>query len=1802
MNKSNRALTILLMITMLVQVIYFPPKIVNGEEYSYGDPLVYEGISYLISFDSIKDELPMGITETNANGLKLNTEIWVDHHKAVYGWFDIDRSSGMESPKYQDINSGVNDKKTTTLNPKGAYFRDDEGNPVEWRWWGFSFDGNPYINFFFPPDSTSGRPNENKKWYYNVWDVKDEDKISVFNTGAIFKGNVYAKKWINDSIDWEIKNGIFALNNESVPKEHFDGMEKYRYINVLSPPTTEYSGDGIMRHRDSSGKVWYQTFSINPIKEKEEPDKISNIEIKEKNNLLLSELMGAITIEVTVTAKLEDEFCFDNISLEEKYTGPKYDEYERSVYYHRKNIEEWDITLIDKNHSKMVNEVEDMSTGNMVKKKFEIVYTREELESNSSLDFEANTFISYDNGFVGSPVKATNNATVTVEEGNGFKSLFTINNDITVSEDAPLVPSKINYMNASVGDIASYNIEIVNETTKEMTSVSGSTVDNDSVNQAFFDMANPYIENYYNYVDEENGNDHYFTVRQTVESPRGRQDIYEETVKISVDSYIPIVVPPDVSLPKRAFDIVEYKPRDNTDMTDVVDKKVFVDGQAVDYNEFFSGSYTFGASDKDKIVQVKILYTSVDDVTSKFISYVRVLSTKPKVQFKLDGYFKENRKLTLDNTSDNANDPYLISNYPISYSWSYGAIGDSNDSDRRMKDISVLYKELLYKEPGTYTITLEGSNSLGRVADPYVLEFSIQEDTTPAIIMNLWNNVLARDEVLNMSYEAVSIEGDIISTNRLEIWYDSGNDGTFDQLINTFEDPTLFKDYSPPKLGSYKMVSYVEEDFGQETIPEFITEDDKVSETKERLFYVQNLRPMTQLYVDIPQDFPEVDIYFMNDKNLARNTNDNIRNERIDYENELRKNNILPKIEVWDMHTYMYSKTAYSSRSTGTRYPSSSKSYSSGGYSGTLSRYKVVDNGENVDFGKYVTKTDSKTATGTKRTTSWSKYDADGKMTSSSGSSSTSSISYSSGGYTGTLHKNGYSFDGESKTTYSDGSYKITRRYTGYYSGTVTKTYQVWESDWRWVSDYRGYYSGTVRKYVTQPYSNPFRTLSDKYIVYVSDDYINQMSNLTMVREKSDAKLILVGSEAIKNQVEYDYFIPISNDIGDFMPQIMNIVTTANPYELGYKIIKGEAFTINYADIDEEGDPIIERKFQYIHDENYYDNSEGIASVAYSIFDETQYSNTEITSFNKVGKYEVYRRIKDEPIDIPSMGLYSNEPKLTIYVHRKPIANATLDWDYDNSTSTYKTTWVDKSYDLDHEFSRPDKGIIERKIMYRRNSGEWKYKIPDNLIPGNYELRYYVKDLEGVWSEPYSMDFTLASAPPIQFSASARALDNNFSLASIPASEYLELYNIWTRYPYSLKLQTALYDGGTRVSPIKTINYYTGTKNDNDIDWDNIDYEVPATLSDKSYTLKLTAVDANNSSKEKELNYNVTLSTPVDLLVTYMPEEYITEEENIMEVETSKYVEEVEVTLFKGTPYEVTEYMNLEDSQTKKTWNHSYIPSSSIPEGNYMASVTATTFNGNTESIDMNFKLENVKLFDFKVIKVTDWDFESIWKNTGLEIGVGNLAIDETDHPEGKLMKRGYAFYFSVSSKGLDGPNDTIRIRPKFYDMNTGNELDMYYATHKDAYVLATSDYGDRDENDNIRIFYTGDLNDDELLGYHNEIFLPKSLRTINGQEQTWIGRYGIPSTAIFVEKGKEPWIEENRILNPVKVNFDIDAFKNGAKKLDYIDSGQWEKERRDNNGLIMDLIKYNKYSPGDVIVIDPSLSIDDDYEVTPIW
>lgn len=273
-----------------------------------------------------------------------------------------------------------------------------------------------------------------------------------------------------------------------------------------------------------------------------------------------------------------------------------------------------------------------------------------------------------------------------------------------------------------------------------------------------------------------------------------------------------------------------------------------------------------------------------------------------------------------------------------------------------------------------------------------------------------------------------------------------------------------------------------------------------------------------------------------------------------------------------------------------------------------------------------------------------------------------------------------------------------------------------------------------------------------------------------------------------------------------------------------------------------------------------------------------------------------------------------------------------------------------------------------------------------------------------------------------------------------------------------------------------------------------------------------------------------------------------------------------------------------------------------------------------------------VKLYDFRVTSVTDPKLSDIFDRYIGELAstdklgngaqtdgalVGRLAVDRNSKPNSRSeeidpIKKGYSFYFSVSSKGLTKDSDEVRIFPRIFAVENGvikEELIGCVPNNLGKYKEYTKGT-EAEINNTYSLFYEGSQKHD--LNTHSEIRIPISLRDVDGSAQTWHGRYGIPGDAkFFYAKDFEAMGPTSDIewKGDVIVTFDTRAYKDGRSRYNYVERGQWAKERE----YIKDPLKTfyatqestwktNREWIGAVVLFDVTKSIRDDYTSNPVW
>lgn len=257
-----------------------------------------------------------------------------------------------------------------------------------------------------------------------------------------------------------------------------------------------------------------------------------------------------------------------------------------------------------------------------------------------------------------------------------------------------------------------------------------------------------------------------------------------------------------------------------------------------------------------------------------------------------------------------------------------------------------------------------------------------------------------------------------------------------------------------------------------------------------------------------------------------------------------------------------------------------------------------------------------------------------------------------------------------------------------------------------------------------------------------------------------------------------------------------------------------------------------------------------------------------------------------------------------------------------------------------------------------------------------------------------------------------------------------------------------------------------------------------------------------------------------------------------------------------------------------------------------------------------------IKLRDFQITDVRDPKWNDVFWNgnepTGVHFKADKLPLDNKSNPKYKNadMKKGYAFFFDLTSEYMYREEDKITIRPTFYYIN-GNkkfEVDMYYQLNNNPFIKCGSEEDTTTLNLKIK-------NKKINIGKLPQLTLTKNVRVCkgrewlgkdgwkhkypadvqykDGKEQYWYGKYFIPQTAQFVEKGKEPRPENILDGGEILINFEILGYKNGIETLSkdqifaYIPT-QWNKEGGP---------KDSKYNEGDIIIYNNKKSVLDDFK-----
>ncbi len=324
-------------------------------------------------------------------------------------------------------------------------------------------------------------------------------------------------------------------------------------------------------------------------------------------------------------------------------------------------------------------------------------------------------------------------------------------------------------------------------------------------------------------------------------------------------------------------------------------------------------------------------------------------------------------------------------------------------------------------------------------------------------------------------------------------------------------------------------------------------------------------------------------------------------------------------------------------------------------------------------------------------------------------------------------------------------------------------------------------------------------------------------------------------------------------------------------------------------------------------------------------------------------------------------------------IYFKPIADFMI---VNNPLILNKETQqiIDKSFDLQGleitSYWNVYKDDIQIATTIKGDINNYLNQKIKELGVGKYTLELKVVNSRGLESDLLKKSFDVIEVN-IDMRAKLKTELPIFNLSSVPASENLIAYDIYTNYLFNLKLQLALYQNGVQVSPTNTVKYSSdvASKIGNEIYWNDILYNIPATLKNGDYIMNISAVDVDRPKAFKEILFNVKVRTPINLQPILDNELRAGKVTNIR-ANTSKYVNSsysvventtypnknksgVTVILFYGTSY-ATDPLLLNGDNTN--WSSSTTLSKSIPAGNYTARFIATLPSGDFEYKDVTYK------------------------------------------------------------------------------------------------------------------------------------------------------------------------------------------------------------------------------------------------------
>lgn len=219
----------------------------------------------------------------------------------------------------------------------------------------------------------------------------------------------------------------------------------------------------------------------------------------------------------------------------------------------------------------------------------------------------------------------------------------------------------------------------------------------------------------------------------------------------------------------------------------------------------------------------------------------------PVLQINVDGFLKENRKVTFNAY----NQSEFLSPISGGYYWEITPISEGIAQESiKMVGTSGQKVDVLFKKKGQYLVTVKAKNSFG-VDGERTIVVDIVEDVPPVIKIAAPKRVYRNgtgQATINVYDNSYSLDGDYIGTRMWFYRFDSNNDGNFnDEKWIKGKETTDFMDrafsFEANHVGNYEVRVFVTEIFGQETLPQFLVDSDYKKAEGKCVTEVDNIKP-----------------------------------------------------------------------------------------------------------------------------------------------------------------------------------------------------------------------------------------------------------------------------------------------------------------------------------------------------------------------------------------------------------------------------------------------------------------------------------------------------------------------------------------------------------------------------------------------------------------------------------------------------------------------------------------------------------------------------------------------------------------------------------------------------------------------------------------------------------------------------------------------------------------------------------------------------------------------------------------------